>query len=211
MKSILTTSFAGAIALALPAVAQQQVLQQEECSKIQVCADANATVLKQVKDKVAAQPTKAAEVVKQTIIQTKADKDFVLQIAKVAVLTAPEQAEPVRKVIIALAPDAEKEVEVVIASVLQGDQVAQSSDAANAARDTNANAGNEPEGREPKKNTVWLTNWGALFEGYLESNTLPSFVQNTGISPNVNHNQGANTRGGTTVVIRPNPTTPVVP
>ena len=153
----------------------------------------------------------AGEVVKQTIIKTKADKDLVLQIVKVAVLAAPEEAEEILKVIAAIAPDAKDEAEVVVASVLQGDQVAQNSDAANAARDANANAGNEPEGREPQKNTVWLTNWGALFEGNLDSNSLPSFVQNTGISPNVNHNQGAIVRGGSTVVIRPNPTTVILP
>ena len=201
MKAIITTSLLGALVLAVPAVAQKA----EQKVETQACVKANDALLAQVSEKITAKPSTAAEVVKQTIIQSKANAELVLQIVKTAVTAAPEQAEAIRKVALALAPDAEKEVEIVIASVLQGDQVAAFEQGA-------ANAGDEPAG-DKKPNKVWLSNYGALVEGTDGNlvNSIASHVQNTAQSPNANHNQGASVRGGTTVIIRPDPTTPVVP
>jgi len=203
MKNIITTGILATIAMVLPATANEvaQPAKADACTVSS--ADANTALIQQVSDQISAKPETAGEVVKQAILQSKAGAELVLQIVKAAVLAAPEQAEVIRKVALALAPDAEKDIEVLIASLLEGDQVAAASDAANAARDQNKNASNEPEGREPAKNTVWLTNYGALFDGVTDANSLPSKVQDTAISPNVNHNQGAIVRGGTTVVIRP--------
>ena len=211
MKAILTPSVLATIALALPATASEASELTQADARVSASAGASTALLNQVSQKINEKPSTAAEVVKQAILQTKASAELVLQIVKVAVLAAPEQAEAIRKVAIALAPDAEKEVEVLIASVLQGDQVAANTDAVNAARDGKQNASNEPEGKERKKNTVWLTNRGAIDDGVTDANSLPSKVQDTAFSPNVNHNQGANVRGGTTVIIRPQPTTPTPP
>ena len=216
MKTIITTSLIGAIALAMPATAEETkaCASCASCSKAKAPAKQANPLLTQVSEKISAKPSTAADVVKQAIIQSKADAELVLQIVKVAVTAAPEQAEAIRKVAIALAPDVKKEVEIMIAAVLNGDEVA-AADSVKAARDKKKNAGNEPEGREPGKNTVWLTNRGALQEGNTDTNDLPSKVQNTAISPNVNHNQGTAVRGGSTVVIRPPvvppPTTPITP
>ncbi len=210
MKVTTISSLLGALAIALPAVADQAE-PLTKTTKAEVPAKESSPLLTQISKQIEAKPSTAAEVVKQAIITSKADAELVLQIVKAAILAAPEQAEAVRKVALALAPDAQKEIEIVILSVLKGDQVAAASDKAKAARDLAKNASNEPEGREPAKNTVWLTNRGALQEGNTELNTLRSKIQNTATSPNKNHNTGANVRGGTTVIIRPDNTTSVVP
>ena len=185
MKSTtIITSLLGAIALALPATAEQ------------TAAAANTAVIQQVSQQINARPSTAGEVVKEAIIKTKASSELVLQIVKAAVIAAPEQAEDIRKVAVALAPDSEEEIQIVIASVLQGDQVAaENTDQVNAALDKKDDASIEPKGTEPQKNVVWLTNKGALQEGNRPTNQLPTKVQNTAVSQNQNHNTGGRTQG----------------
>ena len=210
MKTIITVSFAGALMLAATAAAKPA---STDSKPIQSSAsvEVHQELLNLVSQKIKAEPSTAAQVVKQAIIESKADAELVLQIVKSAVLAAPDQADAVAKVALALAPDVQKEVQIVITSVLEGDQVAQAgSDRANMAADAKKNAAKEPEGRAPEKNTVWLTNRGAFNDGYVDLNSLPSKVQDTAVSPNVNHNQGAFIQGGVLVVIRPNPTTDVI-
>ena len=186
--------------MALPAIADKPA----DCSKADACitqvADANVAIIKQVSEKVSVQPSTAAEIVKQAILDAKASDELVLQIVKAAVVAAPEQAEAVHKVAAALAPDAEAEIEVVIASVLQGDQVADAS---------KPNAGDEPEGDEPGKNDVFLTNKGIHKDGATGKgfNGLATKVHGTVFSNNKHHNTGGMSHsgghGGGTVVVIP--------
>lgn len=191
------------LALALPAHAAAPIelaVKDTGLNGTATAATAGSEIVELVSKQVADKPSEAGNIVKQAIIQVKASDALVLQIVKAAVIEAPDQAEAIRKVAITLAPDAEAEIEIVIASVLQGDQVA---------AENSKNAGHEPEGKEPIKNTVWLTNYGALTEGSDGTivNTLSSKVQNTAKSPNANHNAGATVSGGSTVILLPTTST----
>jgi len=203
MKKIIASTLVGFLAVALPAVAN-------ETSKAVVVAEVgpHAALLKQVSQDVASAPIQAGEIVKNAIIRSKADIVLVTQIVRVAVSVAPEQAENILKHALAVAPDAKKEVEIIIAAVLQGDEVAAlNSDAANKARDGKRDASFQPEGVRIEDNVVWLDNFGALREGKLGSNPLNSWTQNTGASPNAFHNAGGVIEGGTTIIVRPGVTT----
>lgn len=208
--TLITSPLVLLLAMAVPALAEPAAKPQQVAQP----SDQNAALLQQVSQDVTANPKQAGEIVKQAIIASKADALLVARIVRSAVLAAPEQAEVIRKYALAVAPDAEKEVLAAIAAVLMGDQVAgkyadvQSDKYSDVETDT-ADAGDEPEGREPEKNTVWLTNHGSLRQGG-NPNPLSSRTPNTGDSPNSNHNQGGVIEGGGTVVIVP-PTSPTGP
>lgn len=170
-------------------------------------ADEQATVSALVAKQVAADPSRAGEIVKAAIISHKADAALIVQIVKAAVTAAADQADSVRACAIAVAPDARPEIEALIAALLKGDQVAATA-ATRKKLDENANATNEPEGDSPQKNQVWLGNKAPyLYDGRV--NPLRSFTANTENSPNAYHNQTGVIRGGGTVVVRPtSPTGP---
>lgn len=202
-------SIAGLLVMAVPALAEPV---NGTIERDQPVANTDA-LLKQVSQDVASKPKQAGEIVKQAILNAKADKVLVAQIVQVAVLAAPEQAEVIRKYALAVAPDAEKEVTAMIAAVLMGDQVAgkyadvESDKYSDVEKDT-ADAGDEPEGSDPENNTVWLTNHGSLRQGG-NPNPLSSKTPNTSDSPNSNHNRGGVTEGGGTVIV--DPTSPTGP
>lgn len=192
-------------AFAEPAAKSQEVVQ---------AADRDALLLQQVSQDVTANPKQAGEIVKQAIIESKADSLLVARIVRSAVLAAPQQAHVIRKYALAVAPDAEKEVVAAIAAALMGDQVAGKyadvqSDKYSDVESETADAGDEPEGSSPEQNTVWLTNHGSLRQGG-NPNPFNSQTPNTGESPNWNHNHGGVIEGGGTVVIVP-PTSPTGP
>lgn len=211
MRPILITSpLVLLLAMAVPAPAEPAAKPQQVVQP----TDQNAALLQQVSQDVTANPKQAGEIVKQAIIASKADSVLVARIVRSAVMAAPEQADVIRKYALAVAPDAEKEVLAAIAAVLMGDQVAGKyadvkSDKYSDVETDTADAGDEPEGREPEKNTVWLTNTGSLRQGG-NPNPLSSHTPNTGYSPSWNHNQGGVIVGGGTVVVVP-PTSPTGP
>lgn len=219
MKTITTISLAGALAFALPIQAQQADAQTQTNSDAPL---STAQLLEGVAGQINDNPSEAGNVVRQAITQSKADTVLVLQIVKAAVLAAPEQAEAISTVAVALAPDAESEIQELIASLLLSYQVAE----------TEFTGSDEPEGLNPQQNTVFDSNFANFRQGangsdesgvtqvltstggnfsFTMNNSLISRVQNTNNSPNANHNQGANANGGTTVVINPPATTPITP
>jgi len=217
MKSIrFLPAFAGLLLCAASASAAEPAPAAE--ASVQNSAE-HALLLEQVSKDVTANPKQAGEIVKQAIIQSKADTLLVAKIVKAAVQAAPEQAEVIRKYALAVAPDAKKEVEAMIAAVLMGDEVAgkyadvksdkysdvESDKYSDVPKET-ADAGDEPEGSDPENNTVWLTNEGSLRQGG-HPNPLSSRTPNTGDSPNWNHNRDGVIRGGGTVIIRPTTST----
>lgn len=162
MKAINTFSLIGAIALAMPAAAEEpnanivdgiNSSSNNHDAEGVASADLNNPLLIQVTQKISADPSAAAEVVKQAIIQSKADADTVIQIVAAAVTAAPESAESIRKVAVALAPDAASDVKMVISAVLSGDQVA----AFSFRRGRGRSASMEPSGASPQSNAVWLS------------------------------------------------------
>ena len=163
MKAINTFSLIGAIALAMPAAAEEpnaNIVDGINSSSSNnhdaegvASADLNNPLLIQVTQKISADPSAAAEVVKQAIIQSKADADTVIQIVAAAVTAAPECADSIRKVAVALAPDVASDVKMVISAVLSGDQVA----AFSFRRGRGRSASMEPSGASPQSNAVWLS------------------------------------------------------
>jgi len=88
-----------------------------------VSAD-QASVIEQVFKDVKAAPENAAEIVKKAILSSKADSLMVAQIMRVAMLQAPGQARSIYNAVVAVAPDATGMVNLMLAAMLNGDEVA---------------------------------------------------------------------------------------
>ena len=202
MKNSTFFALIGASIAVTPVFAVEPV--SKDALAVQETLAKQSAIVEQVAKDVAASPKKAGEIVKAAILKSKADAVTVAQIVKVAVLAAPEQTEMICKCAFAVAPDAQKEIKLMLAALDKGDQVAGTStvvpkEPVHKKLDKKKNASNEPEGDREDENVVWLDNKGAAHQGG-QGNPLDSWTQNTANSPNVNHNQFGLIEGGGTVV-----------
>ena len=88
---------------------------------------AQAPVIDQVTKDVKATPENAAEIVKKTILASKADSLLVAQIMRAAMIQSPDQVDAIYVAVVAVAPDASGMVNLMAAAMLNGDEVAAAS------------------------------------------------------------------------------------
>lgn len=93
-------------------------------SKIPPVTAAQAPIVDQVTKDVKASPEKAAEIVKKAILDSKADPLLVAQIMRAAMLAAPDQVGSIYSMVIAVAPDSMSIVNLMVAAISNGDEVA---------------------------------------------------------------------------------------
>lgn len=100
------------------------VMAENAPPKIPAVTAAQAPIIEQVSKDVKASPEKAAEIVKNAILDSKADPLLVAQIMRAAMLAAPDQVSSIYSMVIAVAPDSMGIVNLMVAAISNGDEVA---------------------------------------------------------------------------------------